>query len=76
MIKMNIFIIIFILFLLFISLQIYFYYHKYYQNQLMIQKMEQFQTQLVNIEANKEYTLDDSSIERLLDNYNNIQNNL
>jgi hypothetical protein len=42
----------------------------------MIQKMEQFQTQLVNIEANKEYTLDDSSIERLLDNYNNIQNNL
>lgn len=70
-----IFLIIFICLVIFISIQIYFYYQKYNKNKETIQKMEQYTSKLNNIENSKDYILDDTSMERLLDDFENIKYN-
>jgi len=72
---MMIFLIIFICLVIFISIQIYFYYQKYNKNKETIQKMEQYTSKLNNIENSKDYILDDTSMERLLDDFENIKYN-
>jgi exopolysaccharide biosynthesis protein len=64
------FLIIFLIFLVFTAIQIYFYHKKYRKNNIMIQKMESFQN---TIEKYDKYTLDDNSIERLMEDYGNIR---
>ena len=70
----TIFLIIFVFLLIFISVQVYFYYQKYNKNNKVIQKMEQYTSKLNSID-NKDYILDDTSMERLLDDYENIKYN-
>ena len=75
MLNFNIFLIIFVLFIIFILFQIYFYYKRYHANQNQINKIENFKNTLLNIESEKDYLLDDTSVERLLEDYNNLKNN-
>ena len=42
----------------------------------MIKKVESFQSTIVNIDNNKDYLLDDASIEILLEDYNKLKNNI
>jgi cell division protein FtsL len=72
----NLFLIIIILFVLFIIYQIYFYSSIYKKNEDIIKKVESFQSTLVEIDNKKDYLLDDSSIELLLDDYNKLKNNI
>ena len=72
----NLFFIIIILFLLFMIYQIYFYSNIYKKNENMIKKVESFQSTIVNIDNNKDYLLDDASIEILLEDYNKLKNNI
>ena len=72
----NLFFIIIILFLLFMIYQIYFYSNIYKKNENMIKKVESFQSTIVNIDNNKDYLLDDASIEILLEDYNKLKNNV
>lgn len=71
---MRVIAIIFIIFLIFIAVQVYYYLTIYKKNEKAIKKIESFQASLTDIEKNK-YTLDDSSLELLLEEYNNLQNN-
>ena len=64
------------LFLLLIIYQIYFYSGIYKTNKELIYKIENFQSTLENIDNKNNYTLDDKSIELLLDDYNKLKNNL
>ena len=64
------------LFLLLIIYQIYFYSGIYKTNEELIYKIENFQSTLENIDNKNNYTLDDKSIELLLDDYNKLKNNL
>lgn len=68
------YLIILTLFILFITYQIYFYSGIYNKNNILINKVENFQSTLENIDTN--YVLDDKSIELLLDDYNKLKNNL
>ena len=72
----NLFFIIIILFVLFIIYQIYFYSSIYKKNENMIKKVESFQSTIINIDNNKDYLLDDASIEILLEDYNKLKNNI
>ena len=72
----NLFFIIIILFLLFMIYQIYFYSNIYKKNENMIKKVESFQSTIINIDNNKDYLLDDASIEILLEDYNKLKNNI
>jgi len=72
----SIFMIIFIIFLLFILLQIYFYSVKYKKNNVLIKKIESFENTLSSIEQKKDYILDDSSLELLLEDYNKIKKDI
>jgi hypothetical protein len=56
--------------------QIYFYSNIYKKNENMIKKVESFQSTIVNIDNNKDYLLDDASIEILLEDYNKLKNNI
>ena len=71
---MRVIAIIFIIFLIFIAVQVYYYLNIYKKNEKTIKKIESFQDSLTDIEKNK-YTLDDSSLELLLEEYNNLKNN-
>jgi len=62
---------VFVIFIIFIAYQIYEYSKKYEKNNRLIKKIESFQTTITD----KNYVLDDMSIERLLDDYNNLKNN-
>ena len=73
---MSVYGVIICLFILFILYQIYFYSSIYNKNNNTIKKIERFQNTLTNIDANKEYKLDDKSLELLLDDYNKIKNNM
>ena len=73
---MSVYSVIICLFILFILYQIYFYSSIYNKNNNTIKKFESFQNTLTNIDANKEYKLDDKSLELLLDDYNKIKNNI
>jgi hypothetical protein len=42
----------------------------------MIKKVESFQSTIINIDNNKDYLLDDASIEILLEDYNKLKNNI
>ena len=42
----------------------------------MIKKVESFQSTLINIDNNKDYLLDDDSIEILLEDYHKLKNNI
>lgn len=70
MFKINLFFIL-LIFLLFIIFQIYFYSKIYKKNDNLIKKIESFQTTLTDI--NDKYTLDDKSIEILLEDYNKLK---
>ena len=72
----NIFILIFIIFLIFILIQIYFYSQKIDKNNKIINKIESFENTLNNIDKNDYYTLDNSSLELLLKDYNDIKKNI
>jgi hypothetical protein len=72
----NLFLVIFILFILFILYQLFFYSNIYKNNEKIIQKVESFQSELLNIDKNKDYLLDDSSIKILLKDYNELKNNI
>lgn len=74
MFDMNLYFIIIILFLVFIIFQIYFYNSKYKKNENVLNKIENFQSTLKNL--NKEYVLDDKSLERLLEDYNKLKNDI
>jgi hypothetical protein len=53
-----------------------FYYNKIFnKNNIKIQKMENFSNTLNILNNQKEYILDDKSLENLLDDYNNLKNN-
>jgi predicted PurR-regulated permease PerM len=75
MLSNNLFIIILILFIVFIFIQIYFYSNIFKKNNNLINDMEKFENTLIDIN-NKNYILDDNSIEFLLDDYNNLKNNI
>lgn len=66
----TLFLIIFFIFLVFTGFQIYFYHEKYRKNNVMIQKMESFQN---TIEKYDKYTLDDNSVQQLMEDYGNLQ---
>lgn len=70
--RFYLFLIILTIFIIFIFVQIYFYYKKYQENQNTIRKMESFENTLGNME--KDYLLDDKSMERLLEDYNSLKN--
>ena len=72
----NLFLITVILFIIFIIYQVYFYSIIYKKNEDIIKKVESFQSTLVEIDNKKDYLLDDSSIELLLDDYNKLKNNI
>jgi hypothetical protein len=72
--KFYLFLIILAIFIIFIFIQIYFYYKKYQENQNTIRKMESFENTLGSME--KDYLLDDKSMERLLEDYNSLKNNV
>ena len=74
MFDMNLYFIIIILFLVFIIFQIYFYNSNYKKNENVLNKIENFQSTLKNL--NKEYVLDDKSLERLLEDYNKLKNDI
>jgi CHASE3 domain sensor protein len=71
---MRVIAIIFIIFLIFIAVQVYYYLNIYKKNENTIKKIESFQASVTDIEKNK-YMLDDSSLELLLEEYNNLKNN-
>jgi competence protein ComGC len=71
---MRVIVIIFIIFLIFIAIQVYYYLNIYKKNENAIKKIESFQASVTDIEKNK-YTLDDSSLELLLEEYNKLKNN-
>jgi cell division protein FtsL len=73
---LNIFLITVMLFIIFIIYQIYFYSSIYKKNENIIKKVESFQSTLVEIDNKKDYLLDDSSIELLLDDYYKLKNNI
>jgi cell division protein FtsL len=73
---LNLFLITVILFIIFIIYQVYFYSRIYKKNEDIIKKVESFQSTLVEIDNKKDYLLDDSSIELLLDDYNKLKNNI
>jgi predicted PurR-regulated permease PerM len=70
---LNIFLIILVIFAIFIIVQLYFYSNIYQKNNTLIKKIENFETKLTNINKNNEYRLDDSSMELLLKDYNNLK---
>lgn len=70
---LNIFLIILVIFAIFIIVQLYFYSNLYQKNNTLIKKIENFETKLTNINKNNEYRLDDSSMELLLKDYNNLK---
>ena len=72
----NLFLITVILFIIFIIYQVYFYSSVYKNNEDIIKKVESFQSTLLEIDNKKDYLLDDSSIELLLDDYNKLKNNI
>jgi len=72
----NLFLLTIILFIIFIIYQVYFYSSIYKKNEDLIKKVESFQSTLVEIDNKKDYLLDDSSIELLLDDYNKLKNNI
>jgi len=72
----NLFLLTIILFIIFIIYQIYFYSSIYKKNEDLIKKVESFQSTLDHIDNKKDYLLDDSSIELLLDDYNKLKNNI
>ena len=80
MLNINVFLIILFIFLLFIIFQVYFYSNIYRTNDIKIKEMERFQSTLSsiesNIENNTDYLLDDTSIELLLSDYNQLKNTL
>lgn len=76
MFNISVYSVIIFLFILFIIYQIYFYSSLYDKNNNTIKKFENFQNTLTNIDANKEYKLDDKALELLLDDYNKIKNNM
>jgi len=55
--------------------QVYFYSQTYKKNDVMIKKIESFQTTLTDINE-QDYLLDDASIEVLLDDYNKLKKNI
>jgi predicted PurR-regulated permease PerM len=78
MINVKLFMVIFILFLIFVGFQLYFYINTYKQNQNKLQKIENYENTLKDIDNNitkKEYILDDMSLENLLEDYNNLKYN-
>lgn len=72
MFDIKVFIIIFIIFILFCGIQIYFYYKTYIKKEIKIRDIESFENTLVDINNNKEYILDDVSLERILTDYENL----
>ena len=77
MFNINLFLIIIIIFILFVIFQIYFYLKIYNKNQILIKKMESFQSTLTGINNNdNKYILDDNSMEILLEDYNKLKTNI
>jgi len=68
--QFNLFLCIFILLTIFIIIQAYFYQKKININNEKINDMEKFKNQLENIDN---YTLDISSIQKLLQDYTNLK---
>jgi len=68
--QFNLFLCIFILLTIFIIIQAYFYQKKININNKKINDMEKFKNQLENIDN---YTLDISSIQKLLQDYTNLK---
>ena len=73
---MNLYFIIVILFLVFIIFQIYFYSIKYKKNENVLNKIENFQSTLKNLDKENKYILDDKSLEILLEDYNKLKNDI
>ena len=69
---MKYYLLIIFIFLIFILFQIYFYNNKYIKNGNTLQKVESFESKLININNNN-YLLDDNSIKLLLEDYNNLK---
>ena len=76
MFDMNLYFIIVILFLVFIIFQIYFYSIKYKKNENVLNKIENFQSTLKNLDKENKYILDDKSLEILLEDYNKLKNDI
>ncbi len=75
MFNINLYLIILILFGIFVVYQIYCYTKQLNENKMLIQKIESFENTLDNIEK-KEYTLDDSSLEVLMQDFDNFKNKI
>lgn len=77
---MYLYIILVIIFILFISYQIYFYNVVYKKNVETLKKIESFENEVNTINKytcnNSEYLLSDESMNKLLEDFNNIKNNI
>ena len=72
MFNSKLFFLILVIFLIFIIFQVYLYSDKYMKNEQHIQKIESFSNTLNNLNDNT-YILDDSSMEKLLEDYNKLK---
>jgi cell division protein FtsL len=74
MFNYTLFFLILFIFLILILVQVYFYSYKYVKNQEHIQKIESFSNTLTSLnKSNNEFILDDSSMEKLLEDYNKLK---
>jgi cell division protein FtsL len=74
MFNYTLFFLILFIFLILILVQVYFYSYKYVKNQEHIQKIESFSNTLTSLNKNNnEFILDDSSMEKLLEDYNKLK---
>jgi hypothetical protein len=75
MFEINIFIIVFIVLITFILFQILYYNNIFNKNYNKIEKIDNFTNKLDRIDHKTDYILDDSSLNNLLQEYNNLNNN-
>ena len=75
MFNTKIFMVILLIFLFFCMIQIYFYYQSYIKKQNKIKNIESFENTLININNNKDYILDDASLQKILNDYDNLNIN-
>lgn len=75
MFEINIFIIVFIVLITFVLFQILYYNNIFNKNYNKIEKIDNFTNKLDRIHHKTDYILDDSSLNNLLQEYNNLNNN-
>jgi hypothetical protein len=71
---MILFIIFLLIFFLLVIIQIYYYKKKSDKNELLLKNIEAFESKLKNIDK-KDILLEDTSIEHIIEQYNEIKNN-